>query len=228
MLSYEPVAAVLTQRGVVPSPGHIAEVPDASDLSKLHFKDSGVLQVSGPDRRGLILGDGRRGVKQLNRKRRELEKAGNRDELKEHRRLQLRYELSLYKERCERYPTDLRLKFDYAKRLFAAGRADDAIPMLQAARSDPKNRAAAGLYIGRCFLRKGFFDQSIAAYKDAMADHEFDDDELALKLRYWLGRTYEQGKMIDDARKMFGEVLQRDYNYRDVRVRMEALSRDSD
>ncbi|MCH8251948.1 MAG: hypothetical protein IID36_05790 [Planctomycetes bacterium] len=164
-------------------------------------------------------------MKQLNRKRRVLEKAGKRDELKEHRRIQLRYELTLYKERCERYPTDLRVKFDYATRLFVAGRSDDAIPMLQAARSDPKNRSDAGQYIGRCFLKKGFFEEAIAAFKDAIADHEFDDDELALKIRYWLARTYEQGKRIDDARKMFGEVLQRDYNYRDVRARMEKLAR---
>lgn len=162
-------------------------------------------------------------MKQLTRKRRVLEKGGDADALKQHRIAQLRFELNLFKERIDRYPTDNRLKFEYGVRNFMGGRFDEAIPLFQTARSDPKNRSACGLYLGRCFYRKGYHDQAIPTLEETINGYEIPDDELGKSMRYWLARTQEAAGKNDDARKTYGAILQLDYNYADVRPRLDKL-----
>ena len=123
----------------------------------------------------------------------------------------------------DRYPTDNRIKFEFAVRCFTARKYDEAIPLFQAARIDPKNRIACGLYLGRCFYRKDYHSQAISAFNEAIDHYDVDDDSLAKDLRYWLARAYEADGKIDDARNAYGNILQLDYNYRDVRGRLDGL-----
>ena len=162
-------------------------------------------------------------MKQLGRRSRELAKTGNDADIKEQQISQLRFELNVFKERTERYPTDNRVKYEYAVRTFRAGRFDDAIPLFQAARADPKNRTTCGLYLGRCFYKKAYYSQAIAAISEALAGYETTDDDLAKSMLYWLGRAQEAGGETDSARKTYGRILQLDYNYKDVRVRLDEL-----
>ncbi len=165
-------------------------------------------------------------MKQLGRTGRELAKAGDKVAMKEHRITQLRFELAVFKERLEHYPTDNRVRFEYGVRNFQAGRFDDAIPLFQSARVDPKNRAACGMYLGRCFFRKGYHAQAIAALQEAIGGYEFSDDDLAKDMRYWLGRTQEASGDSEGARDTYGRILQMDYNYSDVRARLDGLPRE--
>jgi tetratricopeptide (TPR) repeat protein len=119
-------------------------------------------------------------MKQLGRKGREVQKSRDLEKIKEHRTQQLRFELTVFKERVERYPTDHRIRFEYAVRNFEAGRYDEAIPLFQASRVDPKNRAACGMYLGRCFFRKGYHSQAVEALQEAVSQHEFQDDDAVL------------------------------------------------
>jgi tetratricopeptide (TPR) repeat protein len=162
-------------------------------------------------------------MKQLGRKTRQLVKQGDEEALKKHRVAQLRSELGVFKERTDRYPTDNRVRFEYAVRNFRAGRFDEAIPLFQGARVDPKNRAACGMYLGRCFFRKGYHSQAIAALQESLGEHEFSDDDLAKTMLYWLGRSQEIVGDAEAARKTYGRILQMDYNYSDVRGRLDAL-----
>lgn len=164
-------------------------------------------------------------MRQLGRVVRDAEKTGDAAALKEAQVAQLRFELTVYKDRVERYPTDNRLKFELAVRRFRAGQFDDAIPLFQAARMDPKNRAACGMYLGRCFFRKGYHSQAISGLREAIENHEFNDDELAKTMRYWLGRAFEAGGQAEDAKKTYGEILSIDYNYKDVRGRLDGLNK---
>ncbi len=162
-------------------------------------------------------------MKQLRRQERKLKKAGDHEGGKKLQVNRLRFELKVFKERLDRYPTDNRVKFEYGVRCFEAGRFDDAIPLFQAARVDPKNRTVCGLYLGRCFFRKGYNSQAIAALQEAIEDHPFKDDDLAKSMLYWLGQAQEADGNVDDCKKTYGKVLQMDYNYRDVRARLKAL-----
>ena len=162
-------------------------------------------------------------MKQLGRNVRSAVKSGDQATVKEHRIAQLRFELGVFKERVERYPTDNRMKFELGVRNFQAGRFDEAIPLFQVARSDPRNRAACGAYLGRCFFRKGYQDQAIPTLQDAIAAHDCSDDEMAKSLLYWLGRAEEAASKTENARKTYGKILQLDYNYGDVRARLDGL-----
>ncbi len=164
-------------------------------------------------------------MKQLTRAVRELQKEGDVDAVKKARIEQLRFELSIFKDRVERYPTDNRAKFELGVRRFQAGQFDEAIPLFQIARSDPKNRDAAGTYLGRCFFRKGYHAQAVNALEEAIKDHEFPDDDLAKTMNYWLGRSHEAAGQADAARSTYGNILRLDYNYLDVRARLDALSK---
>jgi tetratricopeptide (TPR) repeat protein len=162
-------------------------------------------------------------MRQLGREARELAKSGKPEAVKEHQIKQLRFELAVFKERVERYPTDNRMKFEYGTRTFRAGRFDDAIPLLQTARADPKNRTACGVYLGRCFLRKGYHSQAISTLRETIAGHEHTGDELSKSMFYWLGQALEGYGQPSEARETYGKILQVDYNYRDVRARLDAL-----
>ena len=166
-------------------------------------------------------------MKQLGRRLRQIRKEGEVDKIKQQRIAQLRFELGVYRERLERYPTDNRVKFEYAVRNFDAGRFDEAIPLLQAARVDPRNKSMCGMYLGRCFYRKGFYDQAIPALEEAISQHSVGDDDLAKTMQYWLGRSQEAARNLADARKTYGKILQLDYNFADVRARMEGLPQDA-
>ncbi|MCH8146413.1 MAG: hypothetical protein IH987_00235 [Planctomycetes bacterium] len=162
-------------------------------------------------------------MKQLKRSVREARQTGDQESLKQAHLASLRFDLSVFKDRAVRYPTDNRVKYELGVRLFNAGRFDDAIPVFQAARSDLKNRAGCGMYLGRCFYRKGYHPQAIAALETALADYEFSDDDTAKAMLYWLGRSQEATGGLDAARESYGKILQMDYNYKDVRAKLDGL-----
>lgn len=132
-------------------------------------------------------------------------------------------ELAVFKERVENYPTDLGTRFEYGVRLFQAARHDDAIPMLQGAQTDPRNRQRCRLYIGRCFFAKGYHSQAIEVLTQALGEHEIKEDEIGREMHYWLGRASEESGDAKAALKTFGQIIQWDYNYKDVRRRIDKL-----
>lgn len=132
-------------------------------------------------------------------------------------------ELQIYAERKEKYPTDLKLHFHYGVRLFKAGRFDEAIPLFQRSQGDGRLRQESRLYLGRCFHEKSFFDQAAGTLRAAVRDQESTAGKLPLELNYWLGRTLEKLGKSDEARAVYGELIQIDYNYRDARQRLEKI-----
>jgi tetratricopeptide (TPR) repeat protein len=164
-------------------------------------------------------------MKQLNRQARKVLAAGDQEKARKHLKEQLRFELKVFKERVKQYPTDMRLRYQYGVRLFKAKRFDDAIPILQEARNEPHTRIQCNLYIGRCFFEKGFYTQAADIFRDTISQHETSDDELGKDLHYWLARSLEADKQIPDALKIYGQIIQWDYNYRkgDVRNRIKRL-----
>jgi tetratricopeptide (TPR) repeat protein len=162
-------------------------------------------------------------IRQMGRNARKAKKAGDDEAYMAHVKRRLAFEMGAYRERVAKYPTDLRLKYEYARRLFQLSKFDDAIPLLQQARSDPKARHSCALYLGRCFYQKDLFAQGASILADAIADYELTDDDMAKELNYWLGRAQEDNKDTAKAKQTYGKLLQVDYNYRDVRSRIEGL-----
>jgi tetratricopeptide (TPR) repeat protein len=139
---------------------------------------------------------------------------------------QRRIELEIFEERVKAYPTDLGMLYEYGRRLFNARMYDEAIPVFQKARQDPKRRLDCGMYIGRCFFEKKIYTQAVAALREVVEGYEIAGDDRSKEQHYWLARALEAYGETSEAMKVFGQVLQWDYNYRDVRQRMDKLSQE--
>ncbi len=133
------------------------------------------------------------------------------------------FELEAFQERTEEYPTDMRLKFEYGRRLYAAKKFDDAIPVFQQAVSDPRNAVRAKYYIGTCFFQKGWHSQAIDIINEALEGYEMDGDQVSKEMHYILARACEESGNADDALKAYNRLVQWDFNYRDVRQRIDKL-----
>ena len=166
-------------------------------------------------------------MKQLHRAERKVRESGDADALRQAKVKRLGFEIPVFAERVERYPTDMRIKFEYGVRLFNAQKFDEAIPMFQAARADPKSKTRCTLYIGRAFYLKKLYSQAVTMLRDGEAECEVPDSETAKEITYWLARSLEASGDKAAAQKAYGKLLQMDYNYRDVRVRISTFTEET-
>jgi len=171
-------------------------------------------------------------IKQLKRNKRilqdALESVGGQDEelendIKEIGNQVLDAELAHYKLCMENYPTDLGIKQEYGIRLLQAEKFDDAIPIFQEARNDARYRVAALNSIGQCFFRKQWYADAVETYEQALEVVENKESELAKDVRYNLGSACEADGRPDEALDHFRIIAQIDFNYRDVRDRIDTL-----
>ncbi len=143
--------------------------------------------------------------------------------LKELGREMLEYELKHYSECVENQPTDRKYKFELGKRFLKAKRFDDAIPLFQEARSDPRYRLGSLSHIGQCFFYKQWYTDAIESFQEAYENVESKESSMAKELLYNLGRAYEADNNDVEALASYRRVTQIDFNYKDARDRVDAL-----
>lgn len=133
--------------------------------------------------------------------------------------------LDVARERAEKYPTDMRIKFQLGEVLFNTGQYDEAIPVLQAAQSEPRSRTRALMLIGRSFFEKEQYPSAIEVLKEALGGYEITGDETNKRLLEWLGEAHERGGQIAEAREIYSRLIRLDYNYGGgaIRKRLEAM-----
>lgn len=181
-------------------------------LAKAH-KDSGAYQFK------MRIGDIR--IRQMSRRFRQMRDSGDTAEATEQAKRQLAFELDEYKERCANYPTDLGLKFELGRRQFLSGLYDEAIASLQTAQRDPRRGLRARSLIGQAFVKKGWLGMAVETFEKALELEA--TEEFTMELRYFLGDVLENMGQLDRAQEQFSTVAQLDYNYRDVRQRIENI-----
>ncbi len=175
--------------------------------------------------------EGRLKLTQLKREERNLRAAMQQnpgdESLKQQYRVFLQYrieeELNEYRLWAEHYPTETSYRFEVGKRLFALRQFDEAIPVLQQARNDPKFRTDAGTYLGQAFLQAGFVDEAVATLKGLIDEYELRGDDRSKELYYWYGVANEQKKDLPAALKAYSQIAQWDFTYRDVQERIKRL-----
>lgn len=181
-------------------------------LAKAH-KDSGAYQFK------MRVGDIR--IRQMSRRFRQMRDSGDTAEATEQAKRQLAFELDEYKERCANYPTDLGLKFELGRRQFLSGQYDEAIASLQTAQRDPRRGLRARSLIGQSFVKKGWLGMAVETFEKALDSES--TEEFTMELRYFLGDVLDNMGQLERAQEQFSTVAQLDYNYRDVRQRIENI-----
>jgi tetratricopeptide (TPR) repeat protein len=133
-------------------------------------------------------------------------------------------ELEVFLRREQRYPQDLKLKMEIGDRFIRFQKWGEAIPRYQKASQDVRLKAQAHAKMGHCFLKEGKMSLAKGQLERAIAELSYEKDpKLFKEAHYNLGRVYEQLGDTANAEKMYGEILVVDYEYRDVRVRLEKL-----
>jgi len=151
---------------------------------------------------------------------------GNESLRKQYKQLQqerIEEELKEYTLWAENYPTETSFRFKMAERLFLLARYDEAIPIFQAARQDPKYRVDATTLLGRAFMEAGFMDEAVDTMRDAIEAYPVRGDPKSIDMTYYYGRALEAKGDTAAALKQYSQVAQWNFNFRDVQARIKAL-----
>ena len=133
------------------------------------------------------------------------------------------FELEHYRLCVKNYPTDLAAKYDYAVRLVRNKQYNEAIPLFQEAQRDPRRKIAAMNHVGVCFFEKGWLDDAVDVFTQAMNSYELKEDATAKELRYNLARAYEEQGETQKALDVYRKIAQIDFAYKDVSQRVDRL-----
>jgi TolA-binding protein len=144
-------------------------------------------------------------------------------EWKELQRLRAEEELKEFQLWAENYPTDTKIRFDVASRMFTLGKFSEAIPVFQQVRNDPKYRTDAAVALGRSFLEAGYPEEASETLRSVMDEYINKGDLKSKEMYYWFARAMEQLGDRAAALKAYSQVAQWDFNYRDVQVRIKNL-----
>jgi tetratricopeptide (TPR) repeat protein len=133
-------------------------------------------------------------------------------------------EISVYSTRVKRYPADMRLKFELARRYRHKAMWAEAIPLLQAASNDQRLEVEALVALGKCFIQDNRPPMALRQFKKALPNLRHDDKpEVFKEVHYYVGRIEEKAGNKSAAEDSYSEILAHDYNYKDVRARLERL-----
>jgi tetratricopeptide (TPR) repeat protein len=162
-------------------------------------------------------------INQLRRDARKARRAGLKEKAAELARQLNETLLEHWRQVVENYPTDPRAKYEYADRLLAHERYDEAIPLFQDAQRDARRRILAMGKVGVCFFRKGWTTDAAEIFQQAIDAHEIKDDATAKDLQYNLGLCYERLGEADKAIEIYRKIAMTDFSYRDVSKRLDRL-----
>jgi tetratricopeptide (TPR) repeat protein len=125
------------------------------------------------------------------------------------------------RQRAEKYPTDLQIRFELGQHYFNAGKVSEAIQEFQKAQNNPQRRLASIMYLGRCFAKRGMNDMAARKFQDALKEKPTFDDEKK-EMLYDLGCVFEKMNKPDEAIEQFKQIYESDIGYRDVAAKVDA------
>jgi tetratricopeptide (TPR) repeat protein len=133
-------------------------------------------------------------------------------------------ETEVLRNRVERYPTDLKIKFRLGECFMKDGKHAQAIPLLQQSSQDTRMEVKALANLGYCFRKEKKYSLARRQYEKAVQKiNVHDDADLFKSVHFWLGRLCEASGDQEAAEQHYSEVLAVDYEYRDTLKRLEDL-----
>ena len=134
-------------------------------------------------------------------------------------------EIEVFSSRVERYPNDLKMKFDLGTRFVKIKKYAQAIPLFQVCVKDNRLETGALASLGKCFIAEKKGKLAIRQFEKAVESiNQIDEPDLYKEIHYYLGRLLEEEGDKSTAEHHYTEVLAVDYEYKDALSRMEGLS----
>ena len=136
----------------------------------------------------------------------------------------LQREVEILDARCQRYPEDIRLKFELGARLKRMGKYEQAVSALELALTDERLQAAAQVELGECHQHLKDYQAAMQAYRASIqAAGQTQADVAALAL-YRAGVLAMGLKDLNNAEKYLKQLDQIDSNYKDVKSRLDKIA----
>jgi tetratricopeptide (TPR) repeat protein len=126
--------------------------------------------------------------------------------------------------RVERYPNDLRLRYELGLQYYNYEYYDEAVVHLQLAQKSPKERLSALYYLAMCFMKKGQRDMAVMQL-ETCRDQLPTMDELKKQVVYELGLAAEETGDFEKAYNYYKDIYSTDVTFGDLNERMVRLSR---
>ena len=131
------------------------------------------------------------------------------------------FTLTECKQRVERYPNDLTIRFELAELYFKAGRIAEAMPEFQKAKANPNKRLQAMSYLGQCLARRGMNDMAARTLQNALKEKATFDEEKK-ELYYALGGVFEKMGKTEEAMEQYKQIYEVDMGFKDVSAKIDA------
>jgi tetratricopeptide (TPR) repeat protein len=124
--------------------------------------------------------------------------------------------------RVQRYPNDLKLRFELGKQYYKYGYWDDAIGQLQLAQRSPSDRVEALYFLAMCFANKGQSDMAVMQL-EAANDQCVTMDDNKKKILFELGDLAEKAGKLDKAFDYYKDVYGADIGFQDIGERFQRV-----
>jgi len=125
-------------------------------------------------------------------------------------------ELEIYRQKADRYPTEMANRFELGLRLLRAGQNDEAIRELQAARADPRNHWRALLYLGYCFKNRNNWRLAKRNFEEALQQMPPGEDAARKEVLFQLAQGAAEAREWSFAVDMGHELANLDFTYNDI------------
>lgn len=143
------------------------------------------------------------------------------DQIAQLRAARMEFKLNECKQRVEKYPTDLGIRFEMGQLYFEAGKLSEAMGEFQKAQQNPNKRIAAMSYLAQCFAKRGINESAVRTLQNAIKEKPGFDEEKK-DLIYNLGCVFEAMGKKAEAIEQFLQIYETDINYRDVAAKVDA------
>jgi tetratricopeptide (TPR) repeat protein len=125
-------------------------------------------------------------------------------------------ELELFRQKADRYPTDMAFRFEVGVRLLHLGQTDEAIKELQASRADPRYRWQSLLWLGHCFKTRNSWRLAQRNFEEALRYVPATDTQSRKDILFELATGHAEARDLARAVDVATELANIDFTYRDV------------
>jgi tetratricopeptide (TPR) repeat protein len=131
------------------------------------------------------------------------------------------FKLAECKQRVEKYPTDLLIRFELGQLYFEADKVSEAIGEFQKAQQNPNRRIPAMSFLAQCFAKRGMNESAVRTLQNAINEKPAFDEEKK-ELIYHLGCVLDAMGKRPEALEQFLQIYETDINYRDVAAKVDS------